>query len=146
MSCGPRGSLLGVDTTQPIVVRIAGRVTPGDVPRLCDELSARVPDAAAPEVICDVGALTHADLAAVNAVARLRLTARRLGCPIRLRNAGPELRALLDLVGLGEVAQGRPVEPGRIRKASPTPPPRPPCSAGPEDRTAGTSASCPGTS
>ncbi|MET7616367.1 STAS domain-containing protein [Streptomyces sp. NPDC005408] len=92
-----------MDATEPILVRIAGRVSPADVPRLCEELGARLSCSEATEVICDVGELTHANLAAVNALARLQLTARRLGCRIRLRNAGPELRALLDLVGFGEV-------------------------------------------
>ncbi|MFF4231293.1 STAS domain-containing protein [Streptomyces sp. NPDC001820] len=101
-------------TTQPIVVRIAGRVIPADVPRLCEELSAQLVSAkaiaatdrtgavaaGATEAICDVGGLTHPDLVAVNALARLQLTARRLGCRIRLHNAGHELRSLLDLVGL----------------------------------------------
>lgn len=104
MSSGRWGGLLRVDATQPIIVRIAGRVSPADVPRLCEELSARLTGADATEAICDVGGLTDANLAAVNAVACLQLTARRLGSRIRLRNAGPELRALLDLVGLGEVA------------------------------------------
>jgi anti-anti-sigma regulatory factor len=104
MSYGRRGSLLRVDTTEPIVMRIAGRVTPADVPRLCEELSTRLTGTGAKEAICDVGGLTHPNLAAVNALARLQLTARRLGCRIRLRNAGPELQALLDLVGLGEAA------------------------------------------
>lgn len=34
---------------------------------------------------------------------RLQLVARRLGCSIRLRDAGGELTELLDLVGLGEI-------------------------------------------
>jgi anti-anti-sigma regulatory factor len=93
-----------VDDTRIIVMRIAGRLTPDDVPPLCEELSARISGTGVMEAVCDVGGLTHPDLAAVDALARLRLTARRLGCPIRLRNAGLELRALLDLVGLGEVA------------------------------------------
>ncbi|MCX4586576.1 STAS domain-containing protein [Streptomyces sp. NBC_01481] len=102
MSSGRRDSPFGVDATQPVVVRIAGRVSPADVPRLCEELAVRLIHGDATEVICDVGELTHADLAAVNALARLQLTARRQGCRIRLRDARPELRALLDLVGFGE--------------------------------------------
>lgn len=108
MSYGRRGSLSGVDAAQPIVMRITGRVTPADVPRLCEELRARLSSAGVTqpvtEVICDVGGLAPPNLAAISALARLQLTAQRLGCRIRLRNAGPELRALLDLVGLGEVA------------------------------------------
>lgn len=139
MSSARRGSLLRVDAAQPIVVRIAGRVTPADVPRLCAELSAQlmgadaadatgavpatgdiaatratgaVPATRATEAICDVGELTHPNLAAVDALARLQLTARRLGCRVRLRNAGHELLSLLDLVGLvGLVGAGLGPEP-----------------------------------
>ncbi|NUK07975.1 STAS domain-containing protein [Streptomyces lunaelactis] len=100
-----------MDATESIVVRIAGNVTSADVPRLCDELCVQLMDTDATEAICDVGELGRPDLAAVNAVARLQLTARRMGCRILLRNAAPELRALLDLVGLGEAA--RPIAPAR---------------------------------
>ena len=44
------------------------------------------------------------DLAAVGHLARLVLTARRLGCAIELRDADPELLGLLGFVGLAEVA------------------------------------------
>jgi hypothetical protein len=40
------------------------------------------------------------DLAVVDHLARCQLAAGRLGCAIGLRGAGPELRRLLDLVGL----------------------------------------------
>ncbi|NEC19193.1 STAS domain-containing protein, partial [Streptomyces parvus] len=43
------------------------------------------------------------DLTAVEAVARLGLVARRAGHTLRLRRVPPELRALLDLVGLADV-------------------------------------------
>ncbi len=104
MSYGHRGSLLRVDATQPVVMRMSGRLTPDDVPRLCEELSALLIGSGATEAICDAAGLRRADLTAVNALARMQLTARGLGCRIRLRNAGPELRELLELVGLGEVA------------------------------------------
>lgn len=46
----------------------------------------------------------HPDLAVVEAIARSHLTARQAGCRLRLRFAGDELPALLELVGLrGEV-------------------------------------------
>lgn len=44
------------------------------------------------------------DLGAVEALARLQPVARRLGCSIRLRDACWELLELLDLAGLGAVA------------------------------------------
>ena len=46
------------------------------------------------------------DLALVGALARLQLAALRLGCSIRLRDPCPELRDLLDLVGLAELVAG----------------------------------------
>ena len=43
-----------------------------------------------------------ADLAAVDALVRLQLAARRLGCGIRLCDADADLAGLLVLVGLAE--------------------------------------------
>lgn len=54
-------------------------------------------------VVCDVGALTHPDVSAVEALARVQLTAHRLGLEVRLRHASRELRDLLNLVGLWDV-------------------------------------------
>ena len=56
-----------------------------------------------PVVVCDVGTLDRPDLDAIDAVARLALAARRLGCRVRLENASPALRDLLALVGLADV-------------------------------------------
>jgi STAS domain len=55
-------------------------------------------------VVCDVRALDRVDLDAIDAVARLALAARRLGCWVRLENASPALRDLLAFVGLADVA------------------------------------------
>ncbi|WP_066945960.1 STAS domain-containing protein [Streptomyces lushanensis] len=95
-----------MDATEPIVLVIAGRLTSADVPRLCEELTARLYGTGAAEVICDVGGLGPPDLTAVDALARLHLTARRQGCRLRLRAADRELRLLLDLVGLLGLATG----------------------------------------
>ncbi|MGH3942658.1 MAG: hypothetical protein ACRDTG_29350 [Pseudonocardiaceae bacterium] len=43
------------------------------------------------------------DLAVVDELMRLRLTARRLDCSLRLREVCAELSELLDLLGLGEI-------------------------------------------
>ncbi len=45
------------------------------------------------------------DLSVVDGLARLHLEARRQGCAIWFRQACPELAALLQLVGLGDVLQ-----------------------------------------
>lgn len=43
------------------------------------------------------------DLAAVHELCRLALVARRLGCRVRIESAPPELRALLQLGGVGDL-------------------------------------------
>ena len=52
---------------------------------------------------CDVGALVEPDVAAVAALARLQLAARRSGCRVALQQVAPELDELLELMGLGDV-------------------------------------------
>jgi len=64
------------------------------------------------EVVCDAGALSHADLATLDALARLALTARRQGRAVRVRHAPPALRELLNLAALADVVRGLVVEVG----------------------------------
>ncbi|WP_435058899.1 STAS domain-containing protein [Streptomyces sp. bgisy060] len=67
-----------------------------EVTAFCAALEATPPG----EVVCEVGALAPADLAAVDALARLRLAAGRRGHRIRFHGARPELLNLLRLTGL----------------------------------------------
>jgi hypothetical protein len=53
-------------------------------------------------VICDVRD-AEADVATVDALARIQLTAKRLGCRMRLRNASVELLQLVAFMGLADV-------------------------------------------
>lgn len=66
----------------------------------------------ATNIVCDLSTAADADAATVELLARLQLTARRLGCRLRLRDASPELLELLDLMGLCEAlgveARGQP--------------------------------------
>ena len=52
---------------------------------------------------CDVSQITEPDERALEALARLQLTAQRLGVSIRLHNAGSALVDLVALVGLSDV-------------------------------------------
>ncbi len=64
-------------------------------------------------LVCEGGKV---DLRVVDALARLQLTAQRLGCRIRLYRAHRRLRELLALAGLADVLPlqaGSAVEPGR---------------------------------
>ncbi|MFI6579861.1 STAS domain-containing protein [Embleya sp. NPDC050493] len=83
-----------------------------DVPGLCARLLELLHGDAADPFPCDVRALTHPDLAAIEALARLQLTARGLDRRIRLHGASGELRDLLTLTGLDEIV---PTGPGPLR-------------------------------
>lgn len=54
-------------------------------------------------IIVEIGHVTSPDLDTIETLARLQLQASRIGSSIRLNHASPTLRALLAVVGLGEV-------------------------------------------
>jgi ABC-type transporter Mla MlaB component len=88
-------------TTTQLVVR--GRIGRADGLALSERVRAMLGEDQAGRLECDVRGLVESDLGTVDALARLQLTARRLGGSVRLRNAPAELRELLALAGLGEV-------------------------------------------
>jgi hypothetical protein len=73
-----------------------------DVPAACDGLRELVGARDADLVVCDVSQVAT-DLMTVEVLARLRLTALRLGCRLQLRNASRELQQLLAFCGLCDV-------------------------------------------
>jgi ABC-type transporter Mla MlaB component len=85
-----------------IVLAISRPIARADVPGLCGRVRVLLEGSDADLVVCDVGGL-DADAVTVDALARLQLTARRLGCRLRLRHACDELQELLVLVGLNDV-------------------------------------------
>jgi STAS domain-containing protein len=87
-----------------IVVVLHGRPTPAAVPVLCELLrDVIVKSHANTGVTCDVGALGPPDDVALDALARLQLTALRLGTSVQLRNARRDLVELLAAAGLADV-------------------------------------------
>ena len=86
-----------------LMVGIRGGLTHSDVSALCARVGALLAVSGAAVVVCDVRALTDPDCGTVDALARLQLTARRLGRQVRLRSACRKLRELLVLVGLEDV-------------------------------------------
>ncbi len=99
-----------------IELAIAGSILLVDIPCLCSHARRLLESGDADRLVCDVGALTDADAVTIDALARLQLTARRVGSQIRLRNASRELRELLDFAGLSSVvplSRGSRVETGR---------------------------------
>jgi ABC-type transporter Mla MlaB component len=90
---------------EPSVIAIAidGPIERADIPALCEHVRARLEGAAPGRVICDVGELTGADAATVDALARLQLIAHRLGLELRLNRPSGRLVELLTLMGLREI-------------------------------------------
>jgi ABC-type transporter Mla MlaB component len=101
----PPTPLRVLSTREPgtLVLAVVAPVTRAHVPRLCAGVRSLLEASGADRLVYDVGALGDPDAATVDALARLRLTARRLHCEVRLRNASPRLRELLALVGLSDV-------------------------------------------
>jgi hypothetical protein len=62
-------------------------------------------------VTCDVEHVP-CDAGAVDAMARLRVRAGRLGIDVRYHDPGDELRALVELIGLTEVLLGSGLDAG----------------------------------
>jgi len=77
----------------------------GDIPALCERVRRVLEVSDAELIVCDVAALVDPDAVTVDALARLQLTARRLGRWIRLRHACGELQELLTLMGLEDVVR-----------------------------------------
>lgn len=103
------------DQTPPVLVVGAG-IGRADIATLCarlSELAALLPARGA-VVVCDVSAVVEPSAVVLDALARLRLTARRLGADIRVHGAHARLRQLLVLTGLGAVIPlGSALEPHR---------------------------------
>lgn len=95
------------------VVVVAGPMGSTDPSTLCERARAMLADSDADVVVCDVDSVTEADLGIIDALARLALAAHRLGRPVVLRDAAPELRELLAFAGLAGVV---PCLPGSRRK------------------------------
>jgi ABC-type transporter Mla MlaB component len=71
---------------------------------LCLRLRARIEEEVGAErVICDLTRITRPDAGVIDALARVQLTAARLGVTVLYRHAHPDVRALLDLAGLSQV-------------------------------------------
>jgi ABC-type transporter Mla MlaB component len=93
MAAGPR----------TIVLPLGGPLARADLPALCQRGRALLGASGADVLVCDASGLVGADAVALDAIARLQLTARRLGGRICVRHAPAELEDLLRLTGLAEI-------------------------------------------
>jgi hypothetical protein len=101
VSSTPSGPRPPPEPSADIVV-IPGPIVRAEIPALCESIRASLERCPPGPVHCDVGALDP-DVVAVEALARLQLTACRLGRRIRFTGASHELQRLLCLAGLDGV-------------------------------------------
>ena len=85
------------------IVLVVDSLEPDDVPGLIDRVGPGIVRGDATIILCDLARLADADMATVDALARLALRARRMGCAVSLRDPSTELLELVGLAGLGEV-------------------------------------------
>lgn len=89
------------EPTQATVLVLDGSIPSSAIAGLCERVGCLI-DGSTVEVVVDVGDVAEPHPAVIDALARLQLTARRLGGSIRLRNVSSELRGMLTLLGLSE--------------------------------------------
>jgi len=85
-----------------VTFAIRGPISRADLPGLCDRVCTLMAAREAAVVCCDVAGV-GVDAATVDALARLQLAARKLGCEVRLRNASAALLELVEFMGLSNV-------------------------------------------
>ena len=90
-----------------IVLAIRGPIARSDLPGLCNRICGLLTRHRPSVAICDVHGVS-ADAVTVDALARLQFAARRHGCRVHLRHAGPELVELVDFMGLADVLVDEP--------------------------------------
>ena len=107
-------------TTGPhsVAFAIRGPITRADLPGLCDRVCALL-RTSGDVVACDVAGVAP-DAVTVDALARLQLAARRLGCEVRLRNPSVALLEVVELMGLTHVLAEGEVSVAAVRETVPS--------------------------
>jgi hypothetical protein len=85
------------------IVLVLDSLEPADVAALIEQVAAGARPDHPNVILCDLAQLAEAHMGTVDALARLALRARRLGCSISLRDPSSELCELLAFAGLGGV-------------------------------------------
>ncbi|WP_238006816.1 STAS domain-containing protein [Dactylosporangium sp. AC04546] len=101
-----------------VSLALGAAVARADIGGLCAGLAERLRGLPAGTVVCDVAGVARPDVVTVEALARLRLTARRHGWRLVVAGAGPALVEVAGLLGLVEVvgeAEQR-EQPGRVEE------------------------------
>ncbi len=82
---------------------LRGPITREGLEALCNHARVLLEGSDVDLVVCDIGALTDPDAVTIDALARLQLTARRLGRRIRFRDACGEVHRLVGFMGLDDI-------------------------------------------
>jgi ABC-type transporter Mla MlaB component len=88
--------------SESVHAQIRGPLERRDLPGLYARICAQLAATQGGTLVCDVAEVA-ADGVAVEALARLKLGARRHGCRVLIANAPPELDDLIQLCGLEDV-------------------------------------------
>ena len=83
-------------------LEVAGSLEVAEVGAVLASLSELVAEQAVTVLTCDARGLVREDLGTVDALARLQVAARRLGCPLVLCGVSHDLRGLIALLGLAK--------------------------------------------
>lgn len=98
-----------VQVTQPpdepatTIFSFRGRIGREEIGYICGRAGPLLAASEPGLVICDVSLVLDPDAATIDALARLQLTARRLGHKVRIRHASHQLKDLLKFTGLQDV-------------------------------------------
>jgi ABC-type transporter Mla MlaB component len=101
--------------TDSLVLLVTGPITRRILPKLCERFHALLQGSRAEVIICDVGTMDPTDAETIDALARLQLTALRMGRRVRFADAPGDLKDLLSFSGLSDVVpcDELPLETGR---------------------------------
>ncbi|GIE31309.1 hypothetical protein Ait01nite_043540 [Actinoplanes italicus] len=82
---------------------VRATITRADIPALCARLADLLRGRPGDVVTCDVAGIDRPDVVTVEALARLRMTARRHGSRLVVTGACPDLLLLFGLLGLTDL-------------------------------------------
>jgi ABC-type transporter Mla MlaB component len=86
-----------------LVLVVTGPVARETLPTLCERFRVLLESNEAEVIVCDVSSIEQPDAETMEAVARLQLTALRMGRRVRFLDASGDLRYLLALSGLSGI-------------------------------------------
>jgi ABC-type transporter Mla MlaB component len=93
---------MAVPGSNTLAFAIYGPIARTDLPGLCGRVGALLERTNVDVAFCELSGV-EADAVAVDALARLQLTARQHRCHVRLRHASSELLELIAFMGLSDV-------------------------------------------